>query len=32
MEYCDTATGEGTAYKVYTGGNDGMYYRENMIP
>lgn len=29
IEYCDPAIGEGTSYKVYTGGNDGMYFREN---
>lgn len=29
IDYCDTAIGEGTSYKVYTGGNDGMYFREN---
>lgn len=30
IEYCDPAKGEGTSYKVYTGGNDGMYFRENL--
>lgn len=30
IEYCDPANGEGTSYKVYTGGNDGMYFRENL--
>lgn len=29
IDYCDPANGEGTSYKVYTGGNDGMYFREN---
>lgn len=29
IEYCDPAEGEGTAYKIYTGGNDGMWFREN---
>lgn len=29
IEYCDPAIGEGTSYKVYSGGNDGMYFREN---
>lgn len=29
IEYCDAANGEGTSYKVYTGGNDGMFFREN---
>ena len=29
VEYCDPANGEGTSYKVYTGGDDGMYFREN---
>jgi hypothetical protein len=32
MEYCDAAQGEGSSYKVYTGGNDGMYFRENLVP
>lgn len=30
IEYCDPAEGEGTSYKIYTGGNDGMYFRENL--
>lgn len=30
MEYCDPAEGEGTSYKIYTGGNDGMHFRENL--
>ncbi len=30
IECCDPAEGEGTAYKVYTGGSDGMYFRENL--
>lgn len=30
MEYCDPAEGDGTVYKVYSGGNDGMYFRENL--
>jgi hypothetical protein len=29
IEYCDPAEGEGTFYKVYNGGNDGMYFRQN---
>ncbi len=29
IDYCDAAEGEGTSYKVYSGGNDGMYFREN---
>lgn len=29
IEYCDPAEGEGTFYKVYSGGNDGMYFRQN---
>gem|GEM_PF-5995923 len=29
IEYCDPAEEEGTSYKVYSGGNDGMFFREN---
>lgn len=29
VEYCDPSSGEGTQYKIYTAGNDGMYFREN---
>lgn len=29
IEYCDRAEGEGTSYKIYTGGSDGMFMREN---
>jgi hypothetical protein len=30
IEYCDPAVGEGTAYKIYSAGSDGMYFRENL--